>query len=486
MGCHSSSNLHRILIPLLVAGLGLTGCSVNPATGERQLSLLSEAQEIAIGKENDAQIVASMGLYPDEEWQEYIQDLGGRLAAASERPNLPWTFRIVDDPIVNAFALPGGFIYISRGILAHFNSEAELASVVGHEIGHVTGRHGVERMSKAQLANVGLGVAAIASPRFRGYAGLAQQSLALLFLKFSRDDERQADDLGLRYMVRDGFNAEEMPKVFQTLDRVSSAGGSSLPNWLSTHPAPANRAVRIGEAVAQLPPDARGGRIERDAYMARIDNLTFGSNPREGYVVGNTFYHPDMAFALDFPEGWEIVNQRQAVGAMSPDKDAVVVLTLADKSSKNEALQDFFQQDGVTAGDRWQEFFYFKAAQGAQTQGGQAPPELWGLVGMIEHQDQLFRLLSYTPENRWQSRGEPMKTSLRSFRKLTERRYLDVQPKRIRLVKLKKDMTLEEFHRKYPSTIDLPQLATLNGADASTSFKKGTTVKRVVGGKLPK
>src|SRR6266516_2241805 len=144
---------------------------------------------------------------------------GTRLAASSERPNLPWSFRVVDDPVVNAFALPGGFIYVTRGILAHLNSEAELAGVVGHEIGHVTARHTASRITKQQLAQVGLVVGSIASPQLERYAGLASSALNVLFLKYSRDDESQADHLGLRYMRRGNYDAREMPNVFRMLDR---------------------------------------------------------------------------------------------------------------------------------------------------------------------------------------------------------------------------------------------------------------------------
>src|SRR5205809_5248844 len=189
------------------------GCAVNPATGSRQLMLVSESQEIALGRDYDQQVAASVGIYPDSELQRYIQQFGARLAATSERPNLPWSFRVVDDPVVNAFTLPGGFIYVTRGILAHLNSEAELAGVVGHEIGHVTARHSASQMSKQQLAQIGLVVGTIASPEFARYAGVASAGLGVLFLKFSRDDESQADHLGLRYMRRAAYDPREMPHV---------------------------------------------------------------------------------------------------------------------------------------------------------------------------------------------------------------------------------------------------------------------------------
>ena len=483
--------LPRIALPriacaclILLAALGTAACSVNPATGQRQLTLISEAQEIEIGRQNDAQVAAQMGLYDDPELQAYLQDLGSRLAAESERPELPWTFRLVDDPVVNAFALPGGYIYVTRGILAHFNSEAELVSVLGHEIGHVTGRHGVERMSKAQLAQIGLGVAVVASEDFRPLAGLAQQGLSLLFLKFSRDDERQADDLGLRYLVAGDYAADEMPKVFNTLDRMSDAQGGRVPGWLATHPPPANRALRLSQVIDAMPPEQRQGQVNRDAYLGRLEGVSFGVDPREGYTVGNTFYHPDLAFALDFPPGWKVVNQKQAVAAVSPEEDAVVVLTLADKNSPDEVFQSFFQQEGVQQGDRWHNsFYYFRAAPGGQT--STPSTEYVGLVGAVQHGGQLFRLLTYTLDDRWSGRGGPMQDAVASFRTVTDRRYLDVQSKKVDIVTLKKAMTLEQFHRQFPSTIELEPLAILNGVTVGEILPRGHRVKRVVGGELP-
>ncbi|HXV85129.1 MAG TPA: M48 family metallopeptidase, partial [Gemmatimonadales bacterium] len=220
-------------------------CAVNPATGERQLMLVSEGQEIAMGREADPQISGQYGLYPDTALQGYVRALGQRLTAVSERPGLPWSFRVVDDPIINAFAVPGGFLYVTRGILAHFNSEAELVAVLGHEIGHVTARHSASQMSQQQLAQVGLVAGMVLAPRFQDFAGVAQAGLGLMFLKFSRDDERQADELGLRYLVRARYDPREMPKVFAMLASVSQGeDGNRLPSWLSTHPDPVDRQQR--------------------------------------------------------------------------------------------------------------------------------------------------------------------------------------------------------------------------------------------------
>ncbi len=467
----------------LAAAVTLSGgCSVNPATGQRQLALIGEQGEINMGREADQQIVAQMGLYADEGWQTYIQELGAEMAAVSERPDLPWTFRVIDDPIVNAFALPGGFIYVTRGILTHFNSEAELASVLGHEIGHVTGRHGVEQQSKAQLAGIGLAVGtAVAGPEYGQLVDMAGQGLGLLFLKFGRDHEREADDLGLRYMTRDGFLPDEMPKVFRTLERVSAAQGAGrIPAWLSTHPNPGNRAERISQQIAELPPDPNRTRVNRDTYLEKLGNMTFGSNPREGYSVGNTFYHPDMAFQLTFPEGWKIVNQRQLVGAISPQEDAVVILTVATEDSPEAAHHAFFSQEGVERGDSWrQNFNYFRTPPNPQQH------RVVGLAGHFQHAGQVFRLYTYTQDDKWSPYGRTMETAAGSFKRLTKRRYLDVEPARLEVVRLDRAMTLAEFNRRYPSSIELAKLAIVNGVAEDARLERGTSVKRIVGGKLP-
>jgi predicted Zn-dependent protease len=469
----------------IVAG-ALTGCSVNPATGQRQLTLISEAQEIQLGKESHQQVVAQMGIYSDPKLQQYVDTIGQRLAAESERPNLPWTFTVVDDPIVNAFALPGGFIYITRGILGYMNSEAEMVSVLGHEIGHVTARHSVEQMSKQQLAQVGLLAGMIVSEEFRNYGGLASQGLGLLFLKFSRDDERQADDLGLRYLVRDGYNPREMDNVFRTLGRVSAAqGGGDIPGWASTHPSSESRVARIEQAVATLPPEARGGRIDRDSFLTQLDEVVYGEDPREGFFEDNVFYQPQMRFKLTFPAGWKTINQRAAVGAISPQQDAIVVLELAQQESPDAAAQAFFSQQNVERGGLASSNFYnFRTLTQANAQG-QKPEGLRGLAGFFSYGGQTFRLLGFTRENQWNSYQSTINASSGTFEALNDPRYLNVTPDRLTTVRLPSAMDLAEFNRRYPSSISLEQLAIVNGVDTSQRFDAGTILKRVTGGKKP-
>jgi predicted Zn-dependent protease len=416
-----------------------------------------------------------------------VAGIGARLAAQSERPDLPWSFKVVDDPTVNAFALPGGFIYITRGILTHLTDEAELASVLGHEIGHVTGRHSVERISKAQLAGIGLGIGAVLSPELRDFGDLAQMGLGLLFLKYSRDDERQADELGLRYLLRGRYDPRRMAEVFALLGRVGEAGGGGrIPNWLATHPAPEDRYQRIAGEVAGLG-DLGEARVGRDAYLARIDGMVFGDDPREGYFDGATFHHPALAFRLRLPDGWKTSNRRQAVGAVAPGEDAQVVLTLSGGASPAAAAQAFFAQQGIERGESWR-----PGIRGLAVEAGyfSAPREqgedLVGAAAFVALGERVFQLLGVTLRSRWSSYDRAIAGAIASFARETDPKVLAVQPKRVKVVKLPGAMTLGEFARRYPSTVDLETLALINQVEgAEARLAAGAEVKRVVGGELP-
>ncbi|HVS12563.1 MAG TPA: M48 family metalloprotease [Thermoanaerobaculia bacterium] len=470
------------VMALIVGGV-TAQCSMNPATGKRQLSLVSESQEVAIGREADPQIVAQFGLYPDESVQRYVADLGVQLAAASERPDLPWTFRVLDDPLVNAFALPGGFIYVTRGILVHLESEAELVGVLGHEIGHVTARHGASQMSKAMLAQIGLVAGAIANPEAaQSYGGLAQQLAGLLFLKYGRDDERQADLLAVRYSVATGFDPNSMLGVFDTLDRVSQdPGGGSLPGWASTHPSPEDRTRRIAQAIDEAGIQRAGLEVDRAGYLQRLEGMTYGDDPRQGYFRGDTFFHPEMAFQLDFPSGWPRQNSRQSVAAVSPGRDAIVELRLARESSPEAAERSFFEQQAVRSGQagptrvnglaaRTREFAVVDSAGRAS---------IVGRAAFIAHQGTVFRLLGYQRAD--VDRGAALTRAVESFAVLRDRARLDVQPMRIQVVRAQGGTPFSEQPAIRRSSLEASRLGLINRTDPGTAIQGGTLLKTVVG-----
>ena len=463
--------------------LWMVACATNPVTGKRQLALISEAQEIEMGREADKDVVASIGLFPDQSMQRYIQDLGTRIASTTERPNLPWTFRVVDDASVNAFAIPGGFIYVTRGIMTHLNSEAELAAILGHEIGHVTARHSVSQMSKQQLAQVGFAAGMIFSPEFAQYGNLAQVAMGLMFMKFSRSDESQSDALGMKYMMAGGYDPRTLVDVFGMLDALSQQSSAGrLPQWMSTHPDPENRQAWATTAVAGLQTDLSRLAVNRPEYLRRLDGMMFGENPREGFFQNASFRHPDMAFRMDFPQGWKSSNEKQSVGAISPNEDAIVVLQLAPAPDAQQAAQKFFSQQGVESGETSSRqiggFPSMTSTFRVQTEQGY----LRGLVAWIDYKERVFQILGYTPEARWNQYSSVFGASIGSFSRETDSEVLNVQPRRLRIVDLNRTATLETLLRDYPSSVTPQTVALINHLQGASTLAAGDQFKRVVGG----
>ncbi len=479
-----SDSVSRLLLGVtLVIAATLAACAVNPATGSRELSLVSESQEIAMGRQSDPGIVAQYGLHPDSALQRYVRDLGLRLAAVSERPDLPWTFRVLDDASINAFALPGGFIYVTRGILAHMTSEAQLAGVLGHEIGHVTARHSANQMSRAQLAQVGLVAGMIFSETVRDNAGLANAGLGLTFLKFGRDDENQADELGIRYMTREGYDPRELAGVMEMLDRSSSLGQPEgrAPEWLSTHPFPENRVENILAQVERgdlVPPAAI---VRRTAFLRQIDNTVFGVDPREGYLDGGTFYHPELAFQFSPPSGWQFQNGKTAVLMGPAENDALIQFTL-ESEEPLAAARAFAGQQGVTSSAPQQTtinghpsaFLDFRA----QTEQG----EVAGRAHWIRQDGRTYHFLGYAPAQRWNARSGAYASTVNSFATVTDSDVLNVQPARLNLVELAGAEPMSTFLERYPSSIEDQRVAIINQVRLDGVLPEGLA-KRVVGGR---
>ncbi|MBD3401746.1 M48 family metalloprotease [candidate division GN15 bacterium] len=471
------------LIGLILLALGLiaVGCYTNPATGEEQLSFYSTEQEIQMGREADKQITASMGVYPDSSLQRYIDSLGQKLAAVSERPDLPWSFKVIDDPTVNAFALPGGFIYVTRGILGHFNNEAQLSGVLGHEIGHVTARHSVNQMSKQQLFQLGVGLGTMIEPDLQEYTGLIGAGMQLLFLKFSRDDERQADDLGLRYMVRARKDPREMDDIFEMLGRVSEQAGSGrVPVWMSTHPSPENRVERIRQAYDTLSLDYATTGVGRDVYLQYLDDVVYGNDPREGYFEGSTFYHPTLTFRFQFPDGWQTMNQKQGVLAASPEQDAVIQITLSQAATPRAAADQFFTQQGMSGGAVQSTTINNLTAVSGEFQAQAQQGTLAGMAVFVELDNTVFQILGYSTSSGWPSYQATVRQSARSFARLTDQSKLSVSPMRIDIVTVPEAMTLSQYHERYPSEVDLETLAIINQLEADSRLTAGQKLKRIV------
>ncbi len=317
----------------LLTVLALAGCAVNPATGRKEFSLVSSDQELAIGRDGYAATLAEYGQYDDAKLAAYVDTVGQKLARVSELPNLQWHFTVLDDPMVNAFAMPGGYIYVTRGILAHLNSEAQLAGVLGHEIGHVTARHSAKQLTQQQIASLGLGLASAYSTTFQRYSGAAQQALGLLMLKYGRDDETQADQLGIRYATAAGYDPREIPSTYAMLKRISERSGSSLPFYLSTHPDPGDREQRTEALALQAVQGHTGLAIRAHGYLDHLRGVVYGNDPRGGWVDGTHYVQPQMGFEMDLPAGWASQNGHSALVAAEPNKQAALQWTVASDAA---------------------------------------------------------------------------------------------------------------------------------------------------------
>jgi predicted Zn-dependent protease len=456
------------------------GCATNPVTGRRQLALVSEPQEIQLGRQASQEVAQQLGLVENEALQQYVQRVGEELARESERPALPWTFRVVDDPTPNAFALPGGYIFMTRGMMNLIDSEAELAAVLGHEIGHVTARHSVTQISRAQLAQLGLGVGSIFFPEAaQTFGGLAQTGMQLLFLRYGRDAERQADELGFRYALRERYEVREMDDVFATLMRLGEASGrSSLPSWMASHPAEPER-IRSAQARADTV-TARPLAVRRDEYLARIDGLIYGDNPRQGFFRDGVFLHPDLRFRIDFPQGWRTQNLPQAVNALSPQQDAVLQLTTAQGAGAEDAARRFLSQQGIRPGQGSRQGIngnpavvsYFQA----QTQQG----VVTGMAAFVEYGGRTYQLLAFAPAQAFARHEPTFRRVIGSFAQVSDPAVLNVRPNRVDIVRTTRQMTLAELNRQHPSVIPLAELAILNQVEGESSVLPAGSWKRVV------
>jgi len=339
--------LPRPTLPALVLAGLLAACGttvVNPVSGRAERTVMSEADELAEGRQAHARVLAEYGRYEHPRLQAYVDALGQKLARQSHRQQLAWTFTVLDSPEVNAFALPGGYVYVTRGILAYLGSEAELAGVVGHEIGHVTARHGAQRATRQQAAGIGVLAATVLGAVLegggvRGATDLASQvsqaAAAGYVASYSRDQELQADQLGAEYLARSEYDPQHMVDVIGMLQRqerfaadTARAEGRSAPagaNWLSSHPSNAQRLDEIRRIAGGYPEAVRAD-DGRARYLAAIDGIVFGESPAQGLVRGRQFLHPGLDIALTAPAGWALRNGADALVLAAPAGDAALVL----------------------------------------------------------------------------------------------------------------------------------------------------------------
>ncbi len=481
--------IQRFLPALLSASLLLAGCATNPVTGKKEVMLVSEGQELAIGKESDPAVVAQFGLYPSDKLQKFINDKGKQMGAISHRPDLAYQFRVVDSPVINAFAVPGGYVYFTRGIMAHFNNEAQFAGVLGHEIGHVTARHSAKQQTNAIIGQVGMMGAMIASPRLAQFGEQAMQGMQLLFLKFGRDDESQSDELGVEYSSKIGYDASQMADFFQTLQRQQQQSGSEpIPDFLSTHPNPADRYARVHELAAQWQKSNGSPKlaVNRDQYLRLIDGITYGEDPRQGFVENNAFYHPELKFQFPVPQGWKHQNSPQQFQMAEPNGKAVQILTLAPGNSAQEAAQALAKElnlNSPQASSTTVNGLPAVVVQGdqvGQDQQGRQGIQASTLSYIIQDGKTMYALIGLCGPGTLNSYGPTFQRTAQSFRRLTDASKLNRQSEKIRIRTAKAGQTLAlALAANGVSSKRYEELAILNGMKTTDKLSAGTLFKVV-------
>ena len=476
----------------IICGLSATfflfnSCATNPVTGKRQVVLMSEAQEIAMGKEADPQIVAQYGLYEDKALQDFITQKGKQMAAISHRPNLDYEFKIVDSDVINAFAVPGGYVYFTRGIMAHFNNEAEFAGVLGHEIGHIAARHSVEQQRNAILGQLGLIAGIVIAPELAQFAEAASQGLGLLFLKFGRDAERESDKLGVEYSSKIGYNAHEMAGFFNTLERKGAeSGAAELPNFLSTHPNPAERHVTVDKLATEWQQQLKltNPQVNRNEYLKRIEGLVYGEDPRGGYLENNVFYHPELKFQFPVPANWSYQNSPQRVQLAPKDGKALMFLTLAQGNSLQEAANAALQQYSLQPLESRQvtvnglPAIAVVADQKSQQQQQQQAAAVRTLSYFIQYGGNIYHIIGVSAVNDFNTYSPYFTSTMQNFRQLTEAAKLNKQPERVRIKTVSQNTTLEQALRNYNVNSNrLEEHAVLNGMKLSDRVAQGTMIK---------
>jgi len=444
-------------IAAAIAGaLLLTHCAQNPVTGDKDFVLMSEEQEIQMGAKAHQDVLKEYAALDNPGLQAYVDEVGQRLAAKSHRPKLKWHFTVVDSADVNAFALPGGYIYITRGIMAYLNSEAELAGVIGHEIGHVTARHGVRQQSTSTAVGLGAVLGSILVPGMNNQAGasLLQTLGQALTAGYGREHELESDRLGAQYLAKTGYQPQAMIEVISVLKdqelfdaELAKQEGREPRRYhgtFSTHPSNDARLKQVvGEAAKYQVENPREGRNE---FLQKMAGVHFGDSPDQGVIRNNLFMHEKLGLALQFPAGWQVRNRPDRVVAISPKGDALVELRQGPKQGKPiDTLQKGLKLD---AGARYDsgDIKGYPAAFAAGAQKGKPV-----LVAAVAFGGTQYLIAGMAKDAATYNRERnTLRAAINSFQGLSETQRQQAHPHTIQLVNAQRGTTMASLAARSP------------------------------------
>lgn len=486
----------KILCLIVITGLVMPSCvsiQTSPVSGNKRAYGYSWEEEKKIGQQSDNEIVAQYGLYNDERLSNYVKALGDELLEVShfnredtpsEYKNTDFTFRVLNSPVVNAFALPGGYVYVTRGLLSHLDNEAQLMVVLGHEIGHVAARHASQRAAEQQVSQLGIIGAAVLGESFGLDGGnilqVSSQTAQLLFLQYSRDDERESDRLGVEYSAMQGYEAAEGAEFFRSLKRISDQSGQSIPSHLSSHPDPGEREQTIPELAQKW--EAEGYEqtiVDADEYLQMIDGMMFGENPREGFERNGVFYHPDLAFQFPVPAGFQTINQASAVILVNEAQDAVIQFSIdSESSSPEESVQAFLNQEGVNTLQQQNlnanGYNGYQAQANVQQEGGTLTID----ISAISYGGNIYRFLSYTTAGQFSDYEQVFNSVPRGFDRVTDQSILNVEPVRLQVIRASRTAKFSDLvSTNLPMNITLNEVAIINQVEVDEVIQQGSWLK---------
>lgn len=474
----------------LAAGLGtvaLAGCQMAPGTGRDEFNLLSPSDEAKMGRDSHPEILAQFGgAVDDPALSAYVAGIGQRLVGVTETPAADFRFTVLNSDIVNAMALPGGYVYVTRGLLSLCGNEAELAGVIGHEIGHVLGRHSAQRYSRAMAANVLTAVLGMAVGS-SAVSDVAQLGAGAWLQSYSRENELEADHLGLRYLRRGGWDAQAMVSMLNRLrdhGRLEMLMAGRNPDeidqthFMATHPRTVDR---VQAAVAEVEGGSGGGSLGSETYLARIDGMVYGDDPAEGVVRGTAFIHPGLGLRFDVPPGFRLTNGAKAV--VANDGQGAAVIFDAGKPAGGDMLsyigRVWMPRARLANGETLT--INGLAAATATTQGRTSKGAVdIRLVAIRFDADSVFRFTFVTPPNRTAALGEGFRRTTYSFRTLSAAERAEVKPLRLRIHTVKAG----ESARSLAATQDVSdwqseRFQTLNNLAEGEALRPGQRVKLI-------
>jgi predicted Zn-dependent protease len=476
-------------LALTVLALAFTGCARNPVTGRPDAVLTTEKGEIRQGNEAAKIVEQEIGLLADADLENYIDQLGQRLALQSPRTNLVHTFHVVEMKEPNAFALPGGHVYVSRGLLALCNSEDELATVIGHEIGHVAARHSVQRQAASVplapvrlAAGIGGAIAGIVSPGLgKLVAGVGQLPGALALANYSRDQEREADRLGQEFAAASGFDPIALSTFMHSLAREEELAGND-PNrrsFFQSHPPSPDRSRDAVAFAAELTisTDQPPPLTQRRFFFDVLDGISVGDNAAEGVFIEDRFLHPGLRVGMRLPKDWKYQNTRRALVAQQKDQLAYLILEIADKGSDPmEAALVFDKEVQLESSPRRLEIHGLQAVD-AVTTVGRGRDSVRLQLTWISHDGLVYRIMGAASPRDFDSMLSTFNESMGSFHVLSASELNEIHQNTLRITTTKKREDLEQLGKRTRNQWPVDQTEVANALESGIAPASGSLIK---------